>query len=402
MSWGSARIVAVLMLVLVTGLVVANLAYAGASPGGFHFLPGWLAAGSWLREGVQPYAASIRAAAERMMHGGPAEPQLGESVGAFVYPAPALIFFLPFSLLPYETARGLWLVVLEVSLIAMVVIGPRLRQPRPVGRRTILSLIFAMACLHSLQGLLVGQLAILEALLVAGILLAIARDNDTLAGTLLGLAMVKPQMSFLLVPFVLLWSRSARRWSIPAAWAVTLAVLIGGSLLLFPQWPLQWAREVALLAERVPAQSALSALIVEGSQALAWIVVLLSGMLLLYLVWEWNQTGRQAGRQFQWTAWLTVVVGALIGPRWTSIDNVVLIPAWLWLFEGWSERWGRQGGMLSLLAGAVLIALPWGITFRSDAGAREAPGLLLAFPLMALLGLWWHRWWAIRADALPL
>lgn len=384
------------------GLVAANLAYAGASPGGFHFLPGWMAAGAWLRDGVQPYAASIRTAAERMMHGGPAEPQLGESPGGFVYPAPALAFFLPFALLPYETARGLWLVVLELSLVALVVIGPRLRRPRPLGRRTVLSLIFALASLHSLQGLIVGQLAILQALLVAGTLLAIARENDTLAGILLGLTMVKPQMSFLLVPYVLLWSRNAGRWSIPSAWAVTLAVLLAGTLLLFPQWPLQWAREVALLAERVPARSALSALILEGSQALAWMVVVLTGLLLLYLIWEWSQTGGQPGRRFQWTAWLTVVVGALVGPRWTSIDNVVMIPAWLWLFEGWSERWGRQGGLLALLAGAVLIALPWGTFFRSDAGATEAPALLLAFPLFALLGLWWHRWWATRADLLPL
>jgi hypothetical protein len=400
---GSRGMVLALLVLLIVGAgTYANIQYARTIPGGYHFLPGWLAARTWVAEGGSPYSSGVRNEAETLMHGRPADPRAGEELGVFAYPLPALIFYLPLATLDYETARGIWMAVLEAGLIGFVLLGQHRAWRGSSVWGTALGMGFALATVHSLQALLVGQFAILEAVLVAAAIRAVALEDDVPAGILLGLSLGKPQISFLLLPFVLLWASWMQRWRIVIACASTIAILYAGSLAVLPGWPMQWAQQIAGLAAEVPPRTALSAAILGGRAVDTWTVVLLTTALLIYMLWEWTQVRGQGGRWFQWTAWLTVAVTGLVGPRWTSTDNVMLIPCWIWLFGGWQARWKRPGAVLSAAAALALILVPWAVYFRSDPAAPEAPGLLLLFPLAALLGLWWYRWWAIRTDVLPL
>src|SRR3989304_2343747 len=105
-------------------------------------------------------------------------------------------------------------------------------------------LLFAVLCYHGIRTVVLGQFAAIEAVLMGGALLAIQRRQDQLAGILLGLSIAKPQMPVLLIPFVLLWAGRSGRMMV-AGWATaTAALLIGSSIALIPDWPVQWIRQL--------------------------------------------------------------------------------------------------------------------------------------------------------------
>ena len=121
----------VLLLGLLVGLTYANLRFAQQAPGGNDFLARWTGAHYWLVEGVNPYDEQVSLAAQRMIYGRPANAAAGEDVAHFVYPLPAMLFFAPFGLLPYTTARAMWMTLLEIGLPILAVIGIRLGRWKP-------------------------------------------------------------------------------------------------------------------------------------------------------------------------------------------------------------------------------------------------------------------------------
>ena len=391
-------VLALAALATLTALGIANYRMAGQFPGGNDFLPRWMGAREWLLRGISPYDRTVTLAAQRMIYGRPADPAAGEDIAHFAYPLPAMLFFGPLGLLPYPAARAVWMTFIEVSLPALIVLGLGLARWRPsIGLQAAL-LLFAVLCYHGIRTMILGQFAAIEALLMVGALLAIQRRQDALAGILLGLSIAKPQMSVLLIPFVLLWSvRSGR--SAVAAWAVaTITGLVGASLLLIPDWPLQWARQLVDYPTYTVIGPPISILAGAFPRIQTLLTLGLSLMLLAYLIWEWMQAPGKGDRWFQWTAALTITVTNLIALRTATTNYVVLYPALVLVFSLWDERWRWRGSVAILLALALLMLGLWALFLSSVTGNREGPAMYLPLPLLALAGLWWSRWWVMRQS----
>lgn len=391
-------VLALAALATLTALAAANYRMAGQFPGGNDFLPRWVGAREWLQRGTIPYDRSVTQAAQRMIYGRPADPAAGEDIAHFAYPLPAMLFFGPLGLLPYPAARAAWMTVIEVALPTLIVLGLGLARWRPpIGLQAAL-LLFAVLCYHGLRTMILGQFAAIEALLMIGALLAVQRHQDPLAGILLGLSIAKPQMPVLLIPFMLFWSvRSGR--SAVAGWAVaTITALVGASLLLIPDWPLQWARQLVDYPTYTVIGPPIAILTGAFPRIQTVLSLGLSLMLLAYLIWEWVQAPGKGDRWFQWTAALTITVTNLIALRTATTNYVVLYPALVLVFSVWHERWGRRGLVAILLLLLLLLLGLWALFLASVAGNRESPAMYLPLPLLALAGLWWSRWWVRRQS----
>lgn len=381
-------------------LTIANFRFAEQFPGGNDFLGRWMGARFWVRDGISPYDPQVGRASQQLIYGRAVDREAGEDIQDFLYPFPAMVFFAPFGALPYTLARAIWMTILEVSLPILALIGIALADWKPRRAVLVSLLFFSVFWYHGTRAVIVGQFAVIEALLMVGALLAIKRGSDPLAGILLGLSIAKPQMAVLFIPFVLLWAAWARRWSI-VVWGVgTITGLLAVSVLLIPDWPVMWLRQlleyptytnigspVEILADAFPSMSGV-------------IAVAMGGALTLYLFWEWAKAAGKADRWFQWAAALTIVVTNLVAFRSATTNYVVLLPALCLIFSVLTDRWRAKGDVVVLLAMVALLFGLWGLFLTTIEGNVESPLMYLPVPILTLLGLWWARWWAIRAIRL--
>ena len=130
------------------------------------------------------------------------------------YPPVALLVAAPFGLLPYLPALALW------TLCGAVAFAVALRLWSE-ERRLVLLLLASPAALIAI---LSGQFA----LFAAAILLAVLRwreERPVLAGALVGLLLVKPQLA-LLLPILFLASRNWRAFAAAAVSSLALAALV--------------------------------------------------------------------------------------------------------------------------------------------------------------------------------
>ena len=388
------------VLIILIALTIANFRFSEELPGGNDFLGRWMGARYWVQEGISPYDPQVGRASQQLIYGRAVDREAGEDIQDFLYPFPAMIFFAPFGALPYTLARALWMTILEVSLPILALIGIVIADWKP--RRVVLIslLLFSLLWYHGTRAVIIGQFAVIEALLMAAALLAVKRGRDPLAGILLGLSIAKPQMAVLLIPFVFLWAAYARRWTI-VTWGIgTIAGLLAVSVLLLPDWPIMWLQQliehptytvigppVEILADAFPSMSGVIALV-------------LGGALLLYLLWEWAKAAGKPDRWFQWTAALTIVITNLVAFRTATTNYVVLLPVLCLVFAVLADRWGTRGDMVILIVMAAILIGTWALFLATIEGNVEHPVMYLPLPILTLLGLWWARWWAIRAVRL--
>lgn len=386
------------MLVVVVALVLVNHRFASQFPGGNDFLARWVGARFWMQQDISPYDLRVSQAAQRLIYGRLALE--GEDIAHFVYPMPAMLFFAPFGLLDYTVARAVWMTLLELGLPLLALMGIAIAGWRPDRITRIVLLLFSVLWYHGLRAVIVGQFAVIESVLMIGALLAIQRREDVLGGVLLGLSIAKPQMPVLLLPFVLLWAGRARRWSIVTVCLGTVGVLVVGFALLQPGWPIMWLQqliEYPSYTELGPPISILTSVLPGGGGVAA---ILVGGLALLYLFWEWSQAMGRSDRWFQWTCALTITITNLIAIRTATTNYVVMLPALCLIFSGWTERWGTSGRVMVIAATALLLIGLWLLFASTVAGNVESPIMYLPLPLTVLVGLWWSRWWAVRE--LPL
>lgn len=390
-----------IFLGLIFGLTYANYQFAINSPGGNDFLARWTGAHYWIVEGVNPYAPEVSLAAQRMIYGRPADPGAGEDVAHFVYPLPAMLFFAPFGLLSYPVARALWMTVLEIGLPLLAILSVFTARWKPSRWLLAFFILFSIFWYHGMRAVIIGQFAVIEAVLLVGALLAIQRDADSLSGVLLGLSISKPQMAYLLIPFVLIWALSVRRWQIILWTLGTLVVLLGGSIWIMPDWPLRWLQQLVDYPSYTRYGSPVSItlnFLPRGNQVA---VLTTSGLLGLYMLWEWVRALGKDLPWFQWTAAMTLVITNLVSPRTATTNYVVLLLAFTIAFKAWEDRWSRGRWLSWILLAVTLVGL-WALFLTTVDGNIEAAIMYLPLPYLSLAMLLWTRWWTIRTTRLPV
>jgi len=388
-------VVLVLALLLATGLTWVNQTMIVPLGGDEVFAPIWEAAGyTTKQENGNPYLANAVAKSKILLEDQGAVPR-------FVYPYYSLILFTPFSLItPYSLARAVWMTFMVICSVGLSYTGLVLTRWRPRVGMTLLFLVFSLGSYHAVRAMFLGNPSVVVSLLVGVGLLLVVRELDGLAGIFFGLSIIKPQMVVLLLPFVLIWAVSQRRMSLVWSLVATVGILVGGSFYFFPQWFLyEYHQLLIFFMESFP----------SSPSAVLWTWLPRSGPgimgvaaigLGIWLLVEWWKAFGKDVRWFLWTSALTLVMTNLIGVPTSLSNHVVLIVPFVLVYSIWVQRWKENGGRLAAVVMVLVLILEWGLAYLTMGArltAEPAPVMFFFYPILALLLLYWARYWALNS-----
>ncbi len=389
---------------VLAGLGRTNYRYAVQNPGGNDFLPRYVGTRLFLKQGLSPYSNKTTREIQKQTYGRGA--RVGEDQNLFVYPFYSIVVFAPFATVEdYNLARAMWMTILEISLGLLTVLGISLSQWKvPVYLFAIL-LLFSILWYHGLRPVINGNASVVCALFIALAFICIRAEQDFFAGLLLALASIKPQIVVLLIPFVLLWAVSQRRWALFWSILASLGFLVAVTSLLLPNWIVQNVQQMLSYPEYTLPGSpgAIFASFFPGiGRQLGWVLTIL--MVALLVVEWWAALGKEF-RWFLWAAYFTLAVTNLIGVRTATENYIVLLPGLILVFSVWDERWGILGKWLVWISLLLLSFGLWGLFLKTIIPSDQPlqhPIMFFPLPIFMVIGLYWVRWWATRPPRVYL
>ncbi len=393
-------------------LIGTDIQLGRGLPGGGGFYGPWEGARLFIFERVSPYSPEVPRQTQAILDSQPwksaARPPL------LTMPFFILLAYFPFAALadpaPQKgvltilnafsdpgTARGIWMFINEAALVGSAFLSLRLIDWQPARLFRIAFSLLSIFGFYSVTALLDGGPAVLLGLLYIAVLFAYARGDDELAGALLAFTLFAWEIGSLFV-LLLLWKAIYdKRWRVLAGLGMTLFVLLVGSLIIYPGWPLAFVTSV-LATLRSPVGTTSGEVFtrlspVYGVRAAQAVTVLL----VILLLYEWAATRRADPRRLVWAACLTLAATPLIGLRTDLNSLVVLFPSLALIFAATANRW-RAGYWLAGLLLLIVFLLPWGwfVRWYWLQDQRSHDYLLLFLPLFTMAGLYWTRWWFIR------
>lgn len=397
--WVGAVLLSIVFLVLLT---IANYQYARNNPGGTDFLVHWLGTRAYFTEGISPYSDQVAVQIQNMVYGRTALP--GEHELRVAYPFYSVILFFPLALIQdFTVARAVWMTILEIGLIALTLVSIQLTTWRPKNWMMILLLVFSLLWYHGLRSLINGNVVILIALGVAGAFYAIKNKYDEMAGVLLALTTIKPQVVLLVVLYVLIWAIFQRRYRIIAWFFITMALMVACATLLIPDWIMQNLREVMRYPGYNPPGTPASALATWFPALGPRIGTIISLAVIVIMIVEWWLARHQEYRHFLWTGCLTLVLSAWSGIQTDPGNFIMMMPAVILFFAILAERWPAISNVITASVIGGLLVLIWVIfiaTLEKSYQPIQSPVLFFPLPLILLIILYWIRGWAILPPKL--
>ena len=326
--------------------------------------PGWLAARELLLHQRDPYSPEITVEIQTGYYGRPingARPNDPTNQQAFAYPVYVAFLLAPSVKLPFSQVQLIfrWLLAGLTALSVVLwlhIIGLRLSW---VPAIVVVLLVFGT--FPVVQGIKLQQLSLLVAALIAGSTFLLVKGRLTLAGILLALAMIKPQLTVLLAAWLMLWafSRLYLRWKFAAAFVLTLAALMGAGELLLPGWIHEFY--VAVLAYRKYAVS-LSLLGELTTPTLGLLLTVAALSITAIICWNARNV-RALDREFCRTTSLVLAVTVVVIPTIAPYNQPLLVPGALlvgvsWMGEHWSELL-RTNLFIRIFRGVAAVCLAW-------------------------------------------
>jgi hypothetical protein len=383
-------------VMLIAGLTVAlHSSFTVNNPGAADFYIPWLATREHYTTGADPYSKEVGYMIQLSINGQYVPED--EDQAFFVYPYYTTFLVGPFTGMSYDWAQALWQAILIVTLIAMLflLIAYFKWRPPPImfGLLTLWWIMFYPVA----RNILLGQLAVIVYLFTVIALWLIFRSDpphtrsDFVAGVLLALTSIKPQMQVLIVPFLVLWTLRQRRWYFTVGLAAAMSVLLGASFALMPAWLGEWLAAI----QRYTTYTTPGVLYIlfqdmlNLGQAGLVLEIVLRVALLGYLLYEWWRVLRRPSTRddraaIDWVIGLTLVITQLVAPRMATTYFVVYLYPLLMLFQRLYAL-GRRG-IIAIVA--LLIALgigPWWLFLSTlTRGTIEANINYVPLPLLML------------------
>ena len=374
--------------------------------------PRWYGTYERLWHGRDPYSAAVTQEIQVGYYGRLLTPaDTVKDQQGFAYPLYVVFLLAPLTLLPFSLVQplfGLLLLILTALAVLLWLGALRWRLPAPAAAAACLLVVGSWP---ALQAWSLEQLTALVAALLAAAAYCLTRgagpptgERETppggatgwyvAAGALLAVATIKPQITVLLVAGLVLWAGGAWRARQAAAWGFlgTLALLVGGALLLQPTWIGDFRAALSAYAQYTHGESLLLSFARAGlggvapglAEPLTDLGTAVLSVVALIVWWR----GRQAPAGsfvFARALALTLAVTLLIIPTWAPYNQLILVPAALLLARHWpalqatGRRWVRwlwmvAAVMLTWPAVLSVVLMIWlALTLAGGAGCCAAP-----------------------------
>jgi hypothetical protein len=391
------------LIVIAIGIGVASRLIMAEFPFADHFAIPWAAGRGWLLEGQNPYDPMMidfatTTLAETDFLGDLPNPALLE------HPVITLFLYLPFSLIPYEISRSIWMALQVISVLLIGFFALKLSVWKISNYEMFFAVILLLAWLPSVSAIINGQLSTLILLFVFVSIYLLLNGQTTVAGFFLALTFGSFQTTFFIILLLLIWSILHRHWDFLGAYFAGIAFLIAISIILLPSWPLDW---LGIMLQKFDGLSALQTPLMILASTLpgiaSYLMVFLHVGTISYLLFVWFGRGRKTDGEFAWKMVLTLVLAFLLHIQAGSHHLLLIVPGTFLIFRFWTERWGTLGRIISGLAYLLIIMSPWLSGFKNIDFSKESvqPALLIGLPLLVMIGLLSVRWWAVKVPKLP-
>ena len=367
------------------------------------FVLPWSAGRAWLLEAANPYGAEITGLAEDTLQNSEYLANLPEEQ-ALLTPFINLIFYLPFSLIPYELSRVLWMLFLGLSIVLLVLLSFQLSEWKIHFLKKTGLILFSLIWIPGFSAIITGQLSpIIILLLFLGVYLVL-RGQDTAAGFILAATSGSFIFTGLCLILILSFGIIRKRWSIITAYLSGLGFLIIISLLLLPSWPRDW---IALLIENytnadfIETPLMVLAAFLPGIEQ--FLSIFLHGLFAFFYVSLIFTLREKNERILIWNSLAALVISHLVNVQGSIYYLFLLFPAMFLVFRFLNERWGMVGQAFSWVFILLIGLVPW-LGRRSELlyfDLLSQPFLLMGLPFIVILGMIWIRWWALRIPKLP-
>jgi hypothetical protein len=375
--------------VIMTYLLLAYGAYetfTSRVSSGNDFYPRWRGSRSLLLEGKDPYSAEVTLQIQNDIYGRPARDD--EDQVAFAYPLYVSFLVLSFALLPYPLAQAFWSSALILAALAALIVILRTLDwhPSPLG---LLGLaLWTMLFYPTARSIILGQISIVALAFIALALWALKQGHDVLAGCLLALSTIKPQLVFLIVPFLLLMTLIRRSYKAVLAFLFVMAVLLAVASVVLPGW-------IGSFISGLTSYHSYTSIYRGGTSPIGFLVgalvpasvsgpATLGVSLALVTCVAYACYAAFAHRQRASAAFSLAVVATLLLPAETGTTNQVLLllPLLWWVSDPARGRW--VAGLIL----AVFLAGPWLLFLGTIRGDLEHPIMVIPLPLATLLLIW--------------
>ena len=346
--------------------------------------PRWLGARELLLHGRDPYGDDITREIQVGYYGrvlDPSRPNDPRDQQAFAYPVYVVLILAPTVKLPFEVVHKwvFWFFALLTAISVPLWLHTLRWRVSTSGK--IAWTLLTLSCFPAVQGLKLQQLTVLVAAIIAAAMSAVGQRRLVLAGVLLAMATIKPQIVFLLTLWLCLWVISWWRERQRLFWsfAITLAVMVGVGEWLLPGWIREFRSALASYYNYTGGgTSVLDVLLTKTLGRLGSVVM---GITVLRFAWKKRHVAETTA-EFWWMFCLVMATTLLVIPTFAPYNQILLLPACMILLRAVRDLW--QGGRLRQFSVAVTAtALFW--SYPAAAGLSIA---LLFLPALTVQRAW--------------
>lgn len=320
--------------------------------------PSWYATRELLLHGRDPYGPQVSQEIQVWRYGRAVRPGEQKNENRFAYPLYIGFLLAPVINLPFPQVVRLFRWILPLCALSSTLLWVHMLRWRCnralLGSLTLLS----FGNFPVLESIYLQQPVLLAATFLAGAGACLTAGHLGLAGVLLALATIKPQLTVLLVPWLLVWAASEwrSRQALIWAFALTMLALVSVSLMFAPGWIKEFVAGVVAYQHYTGNFSLLQLLFGRIAN-----VIVSLGLVTVAAVLGWKIRREPAtSREFTGCFGLCLVVTVVVMPAIYPTYQIILLPAIFFLLQEWERIWSRGRVVrLALFASAALIAWPW-------------------------------------------
>jgi Glycosyltransferase family 87 len=348
---------------VVIGRQLAEAALRGVPRGNLCDLyPRWLGARELLLHRRNPYSPEITREIQIGYYGRPLDPNRPndpQDQMAFAYPLYVVFLLAPMITLPFFSVRLVahWLfVLLTAASVPLWLRAMRWRAPLAL---TAILVMLTLGNLPIVLGIKLEQLTLLVGGMVAGCVLLSISESLVLAGILLAIATIKPQLVFLFAAWLLLWALGNYNERRRLLWSFVLSmfILCAAAEFVMPGWIGQFAN--AITAYRQYTGRQVSILSILTTPALGPFLSVL--VLVALAIYCWRARHVPADDPlFILICSLALAVTLIVIPMTSLYNQILLLPAVLLIVRHAGLLWRKDPvtRLLCIVAG-LAVSWPW-------------------------------------------
>lgn len=322
--------------------------------------PRWLGARELLLHHRDPYSREVTLEIQEGYYGralDPARPGDPKDQQGFAYPVYVAFLLAPTVVLPFSAVQTGFGWLLLILTAASVLLWLRAMRWRPAVTTTAMLLILTLGSFPAVQGIKLQQLSLAVAGLMAGCTALLVSGHLLLAGVLLALATIKPQLSLPLAAWLLVWALGdwRRRHAFIWGFALTAVLLLGGAQYVLPGWIGRFRAAVAAYREYTGgAGSLLEVLITPTPGKLLAILVAIGAAV---VCWRSRRAPAETAA-FALVTSLVLAATVVVIPTFAPYNQLLLLPA-IFLFVRHARTLWTRSHLSRMACGLAVLLIGW-------------------------------------------